>query len=106
MGRIDLRVIREFQQLVMEARVEQRREFLRSVRCGEVRTANIADEQCVSGEDSLRTGGFPEISHHDADALRRMPRSLKEVEPALAELNRIAILYGCVGKRRTGFSTE
>jgi hypothetical protein len=101
-----LRFVRESEQLLMQAVVEHRGEFLRSVVGGKIWTSNVANKQGVSGEDRLGTRRIAEVGHRDTDAFHGMARGLKESEPASAELEGIAVLHRGVWKFRAGTGAE
>src|SRR5262249_37514109 len=56
----------------------------------------------VSGEHRSRPRGLSQISHRNAHALNRVTGSGEKIEPALPELEGIAILDGSVRERCVG----
>ena len=93
----------------MQTCVEHRGECLRCVIAGKIGAADVSDKQRVAGEDGARSrkvGKRIEVRHRNTDALDRMAGSPHEIEPAFAELQRIAILDGRVRKRRVGVGTQ
>src|SRR5262249_36004049 len=94
MGRKDHCVVRQRQQLVMNAAVHNRGELLWRGSRGQIRPAHTAHEQRVSGEDRSRRIRVAAIVHQYANAFEGVPGSLQKTEATVAELNLVSVPNG------------
>src|SRR5215467_2925016 len=80
MGRIYLHLVRKSEQLLMQRVIKHSRKLF----CGhpgtqQIRTADVADEHRVAGQDGVRhSGRFLTVKYEDADRFRSMARRLEE----------------------------
>jgi hypothetical protein len=102
----DFGVVWEFEELAVQALVEHRGEFLRSMVAGEIGAADVADEERVAGEDGARVRWLGEVGEDGADAFDGVPGSVEEVEPGIAELEGVAVLDWGVGEGRVRVLAE
>ena len=105
-SREDLGVIGEFEELFLEALIEERGELLRGVVGGEIGAADIADEESVSCEDRSGLDGSGEIREDGTDPFDGMAGGVEEVEAGIAELEGVAVFDGDVRKGRVGIFAE
>ena len=60
----------------------------------EIRPTDIADEQCVAGQDSVRYGiALAAVEHQQRDPFRRVARRLQNLDADIAEIQDIAIFH-------------
>jgi alkyl hydroperoxide reductase subunit AhpC len=84
----------------MQALVEHRGELLGCAISGKIRAADVSDKQRVAGKHGSGPGRFGEVRDRDTHALDGVTGSLDEIEPALPELNGVAVFHRRVRKRR------
>jgi hypothetical protein len=107
MGGEDLGFIGQAQQFLMQALVEHGDEFLRrAVVSGKIGAADVADKQSVAGKYGFGPGRLGEIRQGDTDALDRVAGSLNKIEPAVSELEGIAVFDRYVRERRAGAAPQ
>ena len=85
MRRKNLSLIRQLEQLVVQAAVQHGGEILRCVVARKIGTSYIADKQRVAGEHGSRPRGIARSVSSDTDAFQRMAGSLQKIEAAIAE---------------------
>src|SRR5690348_10887386 len=99
MSRINAHRIREREQLLVQAVVEHAGKLLRSESPGEVRTADVADEQCIAGEHRERLRRFFVVGEQQAHAFNRMSGSFKHAQTCVAYTQLESIGYADMRKR-------
>ena len=90
----------------MQAVVEQAGQLLRRAVRRQVGTSDVADEQGVPGEHRVRLGRLPKIGDHDRDALGGVSGGLQEAQPAVPEMDFVAVVDRHVGKLGAGLHAE
>ena len=87
---IDLEVVRQRQELLVEAGIEPRGILAGSTR--KIGTPDGADEQCIPRQHEPRVGTAFEIGDHQADALRRVTRRVKHFHAGVAKFDLVAVM--------------
>jgi hypothetical protein len=85
----------------MHTFVEHRGQLLRRSIAGQIGTADVSHKKRVPGKDRSYPRRISEIYHRDADALDCVAGSPKEIEPAIAELDGVAVLDRRMRERRS-----
>src|SRR5262245_37614852 len=75
-------------------------------RVDQVRSPDVADEECVAGQDFLRLIRGLGVGDQDGDAFRRVAWSLHDAENDFADPEFVAVFSGRVIDSRAGFTTE
>src|SRR5215467_3004216 len=100
MGWVDESFVLEWQELFMQRIVKMRAEFVSGPpkRGSQVRTADIADEQSISGEDCARLCGVVlQIEDQNRNRFDCMSRSFKNLQAQTGKFQDILVLHGDEG---------
>ena len=106
MRRVDPGRVRQRHQLVVQGVVQLVGQFVagEADRGEQVGAADVADEQCVTGQHAVRHGVVGVLPDHDADRLGRVARRVAELELDVAE--RVALAVGEFARSELGAATD
>jgi hypothetical protein len=99
-GWVDQCLVRQGKEFVVQGVIEHASELCGTGSTGshEIRTANIADEQCVTRQDSMRSAGIlRQVVDHNGDAFRRVAWRFEHHEADVTERQRLTIMEWCKG---------
>src|SRR5205807_8057216 len=102
MRRIDEDIIRQLEQLSVQAVIKHPRQLHGSVTFREIRASHISQKQGVASQNSPGRGRLLLVRDHEAHALWGMARGLQSRNPHLADSQRETVPYG--GVRKCGLS--
>src|SRR6516165_8409444 len=102
----NLDVIGKCEKFLMNTRVHDPGKLLWRVGWREVRPADIANEESVPGENCTGPIRVADIIHQNANAFKRVSRSLQEPEPARSEAKFVSVLDRDVSELRPGTGAD
>src|SRR5436190_19356249 len=103
MGRIEQSVVGQLHQLAMETVVKHGSELLWREGRREIGTADIADEERVSGQNSPWARPLLRVGDHQADTLGCVPRRFQYRDLAASKSHLGTVVDTGVRKSRAGF---
>ena len=103
MSRIDQNVVGQLHQLAMETVVKHGSELLWREGRREIGTADIADEERVSGQNSPWARPLLRVGDHQADTLGCVPRRFQYRDLAASKSHLGTVVDTGVRKSRAGF---
>ena len=106
MGRVDFQVRRQLGELRVEAVVEVSHLLVENFRTGQVRPADVADEEHVAGQKHARRGRAHEVADQQRDGIGRMPGGEEHFHARRAGFENLAFDQGFVGVGHAGVGMD
>ena len=102
MGGEDLDVVRQLEQLAVDALVELLRERGFGALSEQIGPADAAREERIAGEHEPGLGPARVVGDQERDAVRRVPRRVQDGDPHVTKVVRLPIVEAHVGERDGG----